>query len=288
MMPWGVEDITIVERYKKALEAGVNLFSGTGDPSKLLETVKSGAVDMKLVDNSVYRLLMEKFELGLFENPYVDEAAAEKIVGNTKFQASANLAMRKSIVLLRNETQSLPLKPKTKIYFESYFQRRGAASASVVYQPKINNYNVEFVKTPEEADYVLLWLTPGSKSLFQSDGSPLYLSMSKNAVDVKYVNTLTAKKPTILVINYTNPWVIDEIYNSQTIKNIKGMIATFGTTNEALLDVVLGKFNPTGKMPFTTPISEAAVGKQLSDVPGYLKGKDYALFKFDEGISYKK
>ena len=288
MMPWGVEDITIVERYKKALEAGVNLFSGTGDPSKLLETVKSGAVDMKLVDNSVYRLLMEKFELGLFENPYVDEAAAEKIVGNIKFQASANLAMRKSIVLLRNEIQSLPLKPKTKIYFESYFQRRGAASPSVVYQPKINNYNVEFVKTPEEADYVLLWLTPGSKSLFQSDGSPLYLSMSKNAVDVKYVNTLTAKKPTILVINYTNPWVIDEIYNSQTIKNIKGVIATFGTTNEALLDVVLGKFNPTGKMPFTTPISESAVGKQLSDVPGYLKGKDYALFKFDEGISYKK
>jgi len=288
MMPWGVEDITIVERYKKALEAGVNLFSGTGDPSKLLETVKSGAVDMKLVDNSVYRLLMEKFELGLFENPYVDEDAAEKIVGNTKFQASANLAMRKSIVLLRNETQSLPLKPKTKIYFESYFQRRGAASPSVVYQPKINNYNVEFVKTPEEADYVLLWLTPGSKSLFQSDGSPIYLSMSKNAVDVKYVNTLTAKKPTILVINYTNPWVIDEIYNSQKIKNIKGVIATFGTTNEALLDVVLGKFNPTGKMPFTTPISEAAVGKQLSDVPGYLKGKEYALFKFDEGLSYKK
>ena len=288
MMPWGVEDITIVERYKKALEAGVNLFSGTGDPSKLLETVKSGAVDMKLVDNSVYRLLMEKFELGLFENPYVDEDAAEKVVGNAKFQASANLAMRKSIVLLRNETQLLPLKPKTKIYFESYFQRRGAASPSVVYQPKINNYNVEFVKTPEEADYVLLWLTPGSKSLFQSDGSPLYLSMSKNAVDVNYVNTLTAKIPTILVINYTNPWVIDEIYNSQTIKNIKGVIATFGTTNEALLDVVLGKFNPTGKMPFTTPISEAAVGKQLSDVPGYLKGKDYALFKFDEGISYKK
>lgn len=288
MMPWGVEDITIVERYKKALEAGVNLFSGTGDPSKLLETVKSGAVDIKLIDNSVYRLLMEKFALGLFENPYVDEDAAEKIVGNSKFQKSANLAMRKSIVLLRNETKTLPLKPKTKIYFESYFQRRGAASPSVVYKSNKNNFNVEFVKTPEEADYVLLWLTPGAKSLFQSDGSPLHLSISKNSVDVNYVNSLTAKKPTILVVNYTNPWVIDEIYNNQTIKNIKGVLATFGTTNEALLDVVLGKFNPSGKMPFTTPISELAVDKQLSDVPGYLKGKDYALFKFNEGISYKK
>ena len=288
MMPWGVENISITERYKKALEAGVNLFSGSGDPSKLLETVKSGVVDIKLIDNSVYRLLMEKFALGLFENPYVDEDAAEKIVGNAKFQESANLAMRKSIVLLRNETNTLPLKAKTKIYFESYFQRRGTVSPSTVYQPKINYYNVEFVKTLEEADYVLLWLTPGSKSLFQSDGSALHLSISKNSVDINYVNTLTAKKPTILVVNYTNPWVIDEIYNPQTIKNIKGVLATFGTTNEALLDVVLGKFNPSGKMPFTTPISEAVVDKQLSDVPGYLKGKDYALFKFDEGLSYKK
>jgi beta-glucosidase len=287
MMPWGVEDLTIIERYKKALEAGVNLFSGTGDPAKLLETVKSGSVDIKLIDNSVYRLLMEKFTLGLFENPYVDEDAAEKIVGNATFQAKADVAMRKSIVLLRNETKTLPLKPRTKIYFESYFQRRGAASPSVVYQPKNNSYNVEFVKTPEEADCILLWITPGSKSLFQSDGSPLYLSMSKNAVDVNYINSLIAKKPTILAINYTNPWVIDEIYNDQTKKNIKGVLATFGTTNEALLDIVLGKFNPTGKMPFTTPISDAVVEKQFSDVPGYLKGKEYGLFKFDEGIGYK-
>ncbi len=286
MMPWGVENITIPERYKKAIEAGVNIFSGTGDPTKLLETVKSGMVDMKLIDNSVSRLLMEKFALGLFENPYVDEDAAEKIVGNAKFQARGDLAMRKSIVLLRNETKTLPLKPKTKIYFESYFQRRGATSPSVVYESKDNKYDVEFVKTPEEADYVLLWLTPGAKALFQSDGSTLYLNMSKNSVDVNYVNTLTGKKPTILAINYTNPWVIDEIYNDQTKKNIKGVIATFGTTNEALLDIVLGKFNPTGKMPFTTPISELAVEKQLSDVPGYLKGKEYALFKFNEGISY--
>jgi len=289
MMPWGVENISVVERYKKALEAGVNLFSGSGDPTKLLETVQSGTVDMKLIDKSVYRLLMEKFKLGLFENPYVDEAAAEKLVGNEKFQSKANLAMRKSIVLLRNETNTLPLKAKTKIYFESYMQRRGAASPSQVYQNINNNeYDVEFVKTPEEADFILLWISPGGKSLFQSDGSPLYLSMSKNAVDVNYINTLSSKKPTILAMNYTNPWVIDEIYNEKTINNIKGVIATFGTTNEALLDIVLGKFNPSGKMPFTTPVSEAAVEKQLSDVPGYLKGSAYALFKFDEGLSYKK
>lgn len=286
MMPWGAENLTITERYKKTLEAGVNIYSGTADPAPLLETVQSGKVDMKLIDNSVYRLLMEKFELGLFENPYVDEEAAVKLVGNAAFQKKADIAFRKSIVLLRNEKNSLPLKPKTKIYFESYFQKKGAG-ASNVYQTTDNKYGIEFVNTPEEADEFVLWITSGSKSLFDSDGSPLYLSLSKNAVDVAYVNKLTAAKPTTLIINYTNPWVIDEVYNDKNKGNIKAVLATFGTTAEALLDVITGKFNPSGKMPFTTPVSEDAAQKQQSDMPGYLKGTTYPLFKFNEGLSYK-
>ena len=286
MMPWGAENLSIVERYQKTLEAGVNLYSGTADPTKLLETVQSGKVAIKLVDNSVYRLLMEKFQLGLFENPYVDEAAAEKIVGNAQFQAKADLAMRKSIVLLRNESKTLPIKPKTKVYLESYFQKTGG-KASNIYSNEKNTNTIEFVKTPEEADLIVVWINPGAKSLFQSDGSPLLLSLSKNAVDINYINQLTAKKTTVLAINYTNPWVIDEIYNDADKKNIKGVIATFGTTLDALIDVLTGKFNPSGKMPFTTPISEAVVEKQLSDVPGFLKGSDYGLFKFNEGIRYQ-
>ncbi|MHA4844398.1 glycoside hydrolase family 3 protein [Flavitalea antarctica] len=287
MMPWGAENLSVTERYKRTLEAGVNLYSGTADPAKLLETVKSGMADVKLVDESVHRLLLEKFDLGLFENPYVDEEEAEKIAGNAKFQERADLALRKSIVLLRNEAKSLPVKPKTKLYFESYLQKRGAASPHNIYSAKEINHNVEFVKTPEEADLILLWITPGGKSLFESDGSPIALSLSKNGVDINSINQLIAKKPTILAINYTNPWVIDEIYNDQTRSNIKGVIATFGTSTDALLDVVTGKFNPTGRMPFTTPVSEAAVKDQKEDVPGYLEGSRYALFRYDEGISYK-
>jgi len=285
MMPWGAENLSITERYKKTMEAGVNLYSGTADPAKLLETVKSGMVDMKLVDESVYRLLMEKFQLGLFENPYVDEDAAEKIVGNAKFAEKANLAFRKSVVLLRNEIKTLPVKAKTKIYVETFFQKTGS-NASHVYDTIDNRYNVTFVKTPEEADLVLLWVTPAPAALFASQGNPIYLSLSKNNVDVKYINALIAKKPTVLAVNYTNPWVIDEIYNPQSPGNVKAVIATFNTTLDALLDVVTGKFNPTGKMPFTTPFSEAVVEKQLSDVPGYLKGSGYALFKYNEGLSY--
>jgi beta-glucosidase len=286
MMPWGAENLTVHERYKKTLEAGVNIYSGSADPAPLLETVQSGKVNMKLIDSSVYKLLLEKFELGLFENPYVDIDAAEKIVGNAAFQNKAEIAFRKSIVLLRNEQKALPLKPKTKIYFESYFQKKGA-NASNVYQANNSNYNIEFVKTPEEADEIVLWITSGSKSLFDSDGSPLYLSLSKNAVDVEYINKLTTKKPTTIIINYTNPWVIDEIYNDKNKGNIKAVLATFGCTAEAVLDVITGKFNPTGKMPFSTPISEQAAQNQKSDVPGYLEGKGYALFNLNEGMSYK-
>lgn len=287
MMPWGAENLTITQRYKRTMEAGVNLYSGSADPAPLLETVKSGMVDMKLVDNSVYRLLMEKFELGLFENPYVDEESAAKFVGSAALQAKADIALRKSIVLLRNENRSLPLKAGTKVYFESYMQKRGGASPSTVYLPQQNNHNLVFVKTPEEADVIVLWLTPGSKSLFEADGSPIYLSLSKNGVDVNYVNTLSAKKPTVLVVNYTNPWVIDEVYHAGTRQRFAGVLATFGTSQDALIDILTGKFNPSGKMPFTTPVSEEQAQKQLSDVPGYLEGKEYGLFWYDEGLTYK-
>ncbi|MEY3433349.1 MAG: hypothetical protein RL131_1285 [Bacteroidota bacterium] len=287
MMPWGAEHLTIPERYKKTLEAGVNIYSGTADPSQLLQTVKSGMVDMKLVDESVYRLLMEKFELGLFENPYVDVNRAEQFVGSTPLQEKANLALRKSIVLLRNENKTLPIQSKTKIYFETYFERRGANSAHNVFKPQSPISNLEFVDNPDQADLVVLWITPGSKSLFDSDGSPIYLSLSKNAVDVNYINSITSKKPTVLAVNFSNPWVIDEIYNAQTQKNIQAVLATFGSTPEALLDILTGKFKPTGKMPFTTPVSENEAQKQLSDVPGYLKGKSYGLFWYDEGLTYQ-
>jgi beta-glucosidase len=67
-------------------------------------------------------------------------------------------------------------------------------------------------------------------------------------VDTEYINRISSKKPTILVINYTNPWVIDEIYNDKTKQNVKGVLATFGTASEALLDVLTGRFNPAGKI----------------------------------------
>ena len=140
---------------------------------------------------------------------------------------------------------------------------------------------------PGEADVLILWRQPTGNSLFASTGEPVSISLSKCSIDVSYVNKLTTKKPAILVVNYTNPWVINEVYNDKT-PDIVGVLATFGTTAEALLDVITGKFNPTGKMPFSTPVSDMAVTNQKEDVPGYMEGEDYALFNYDEGLSYIK
>jgi len=282
MMPWGVEGLSIAQRYQKAIECGVDLFSGSGDPTQLLDVVKKGMVSETRINESIARLLREKMELGLFENPYVDVAQAEKTVGNAEFQKQADLALRKSIVLLRNEAKILPLAKKTKVYVESYYDSGRGASPVNVIQPKVNNWEVEFVATREAADVVVLWLTPSMGSLFNSKEAPIELQLSKNKIDVARVNETTYHKPTVLVINYSSPWIIDEIDNP----NVKTVLATFGTSTDALLDVLTGKFNPSGKMPFTTPVSKKAVLGNLSDVPGYLKDKSYALFKFGDGLSY--
>jgi beta-glucosidase len=284
MMPWGVEKLTILERYQKAIDCGVDIFSGSADPSLLLETVKKGMVSEARINESVARLLREKFALNLFENPYVDAAEAEKIVGNADFQKRGDLAMRKSVVLLRNEAKTLPIAPKTKVYFESYYDNGRTKTPFTVIKPANNPWNFEFVSTKEEADVVILWLTPNGGSLFNSTDAPIDISLSKNKIDIARVNEITSLKPTIVVINYTSPWMISEIDNG----NLKTVLATFGTTTDAILDVVSGVFNPTGKMPFTTPISQKAISENQSDVPGFMKPKGYALFTFGDGIGYEK
>ena len=89
-------------------------------------------------------------------------------------------------------------------------------------------------------------------------------------------------KPTITIINFTSPWVIEEIDD----KDLHTVLATFGATPEAVLDILTGKFKPTGKMPITVPLNIKAVLENQSDVPGYLKPNSYARFRYGDGLTY--
>jgi beta-glucosidase len=80
----------------------------------LVEAVKRGVVPMALLDLTVSRVLDFKFRLGLFDNPYVDEKAAENVFDTPTDRALSLEAARKSIILLKNEKNLLPLKKDTK------------------------------------------------------------------------------------------------------------------------------------------------------------------------------
>lgn len=95
---------------RQSLEAGVDVeLPEPGVYKTLLEQVKSGKVPMNLIDQAVTRVLDQKFRLGLFENPYVN---ADTVTANIDTPADRNLALeaaRKSIVLLKNQNNLLPL-----------------------------------------------------------------------------------------------------------------------------------------------------------------------------------
>jgi len=99
-------------------------------------------------------------------------------------------------------------------------------------------------------------------------------------IDVAKIQRIESSVPTVLVINMDNPWIINEIEPGAA-----AVLATFGVKGEALLDVVYGRYNPTGKLPLTFPADREAVERNASDVPGYAEDFDYA-YTNEEGSKY--
>lgn len=100
---------------KQALEAGLDI--ELPDPAvnkTLVEQIKAGKISMNLIDQAVSRILYQKFQLGLFENPYVDPEKAARLNDTTDDRNLATEAARRSIVLLKNEKSTLPL-DRTKL-----------------------------------------------------------------------------------------------------------------------------------------------------------------------------
>jgi beta-glucosidase len=96
---------------KHAWEAGLDVVFQSSYPQHrpYLEAVQKGLVAPSIIDAAVARVLRVKFELGLFEHPYVDPAEAERTNGQPEHLAIAREAARASIVLLKNEGRALPL-----------------------------------------------------------------------------------------------------------------------------------------------------------------------------------
>ncbi len=105
----------LADAAKQSLEAGLDVELPDPNVNKtLVEQVNSGKIPMALIDQAVSRVLYQKFQLGLFENPYVDIDKAVKMTDTTEDRALAAETARKAIVLLKNQNNTLPL-DKTKL-----------------------------------------------------------------------------------------------------------------------------------------------------------------------------
>ena len=268
---WGVEELSPEERILKALDAGVDQFGGEMEPGLLVGLVERGQLPESRLDVSVRRILRDKFTLGLFDDPYIDPDRAEATVGRADFVAAGAEAQRKAIVMLKNgeaeNAPALPLSGRPRLYTEN------------IDLAVVQRYG-EVVPTPEQADYAILRLNapyePRSGSFLESffhQGDLDFKSPEKERL-LGILHTV----PTIVDLYLDRPAVVPELAEGSA-----GLLANFGASDAAVLDVVFGHFNPTGKLPFEMPSSMEAVRNQQEDVP---YDSIDPLFPFGHGLRY--
>ena len=305
---WGLETKTIDEQIAMAVNAGVDVLSGFESNMQIVGLVKSGKVSPARLDDAVRRLLTEQFRLGLFEDPYVDPDRAAYLVGNRAFQMRADEAQRKSIVLLQNQSGLLPLRapaPTAPVRVYTMGMR-----ADIVGDARWSSYTVvagdyDVAKgehrsaVPAGTDYAILRVEVSNqganRDLMFGGANPDELNMlsfsemakakswkvSPSVEDIQAVMREAGPGKTVLAIYFRQPFVLDE---ASGFRNAGAILATFGVRDAAIMDVLTGRFKPTGKLPFALAATTQALTRQASDAPGYDRAD--TLFPFGFGISY--
>ena len=268
---WGVEHLSPEERMLKALDAGVDQFGGESCVELMIAAVRGGKLSEARLDASVRKLLAEKFLLGLFENPFVDAAAADALVGTPEFKAAGKAMQRRSYTLLKNQDSGgvplLPLSPDTpaNVYAEGISAEDLGPAFTLV-------------ATAEQADVAILRLrTPFE---VRGEGFESFFHCGNLAFAPDEVERLTAicrTVPTIIDINLERPAVIPELAD-----HAAALLANYGSDADALMDVLTGRVAPEGKLPFDLPRSMAAVEASSEDVPF---DTENPVFRYGHGLS---
>lgn len=119
---WGMETKSVAERHYKVLMAGVDQFGGNNASGPVIEAYQMGVKEhgeafmRKRFEQSAVRLLKNIFNTGLFENPYLDPAVTRAVVGSPEFMKAGFDAQIKSVVLLKNKGNVLPVKKGKTVY----------------------------------------------------------------------------------------------------------------------------------------------------------------------------
>lgn len=274
---WGCEGLTDLQRFVKIMDAGCDQIGRETRVDLAIEAVEKGLVAEERIDRSVRLILREKFELGLFDHPFVDVDHAVEIVGNAGFVAEANAAQRKSYTLLMNKERVLPLNleetKKKKLYVENI-------DSKVLREM----YGLDVVNAIEEADIALLRLrTPydkrpgGFEAGFHAGN--LEFSAKERARQAKIYSTIPI---TIVDLYLDRPVAVPEIASQAS-----ALLTSYGSNVFAFLDVVfsIGGAKPGGRLPFDMPRSMAACQISREDMQADTKDP---LFVFGHGLEYFK
>ena len=318
-MAWGVEMLDVPERIGFAVNhAGVDIISGLFDNeagqqaydrghSDYYDThpVPQGFAKEQLVltdaalDRAVTRTLTELFALGMFDDPYRDPEEAERVVANPEDWAAAAEAHRRSVVLLKNDG-TLPISEGKKIYAEAFLKNpEQAQAATQALRSELKDCTL--VEDAAEADVALLFVSPSSGEYFNATPGYLELDICENKtvhnVDAEGRPTAETHTETTLSgaqrlaeiaaavhanggkvisnINFTLAW---QVGNVERISDV--LLAGFDTYRDATLDVIFGRFAPTGKLPITLPkgdevlaVNAQGVCISPNDVPGFAKDR---------------
>ena len=242
------------------------MLGGESNPEWIVELVNSGKVSEDRIDTSVRRILRDKFRLGLFDNPYVD-ADDLSIIGNPTFLEKGKEAQRKSLVLLKNGQDILPLQKKAKVFVKGMKPEAVQLYATVVENPEEADYIILKLNTPfdERSDYLLEQFFHQGRLDFPEEEKAAILALIRS-------------KPTVTVLNIERPAIIPEI-NEAT----QALIADFDCADEIITELIFGQFSPSGKLPLELPSSVQAVETQQEDDPN---DSDQPLYPFGYGITF--
>jgi beta-glucosidase len=271
-MPWGVENLTKEQRFAKAINAGVDQIGGSEETEVVLAALKDGLLTRPRLEQSAYRILLQKFQLGLFDNPYVDEEKANAIVGSPDFVAQGEVAQSRSLVLLENKKHLLPYTTQgSKVYLFGI-------DAKVA-----ESFGLIPVDSPQAADIAIIRASTPSEVLhpsyalgrFQHEGR-----LDFRAGDKAYDVLLEASQhvPSIFVVDMGRPAILTHVKDSAA-----AVLASFGVSDRAMLNVLTGKLPPQARLPFELPSSMEEVAHQKEDLP---HDSARPLYPYGYGLTY--
>ncbi|WP_428333218.1 glycoside hydrolase family 3 N-terminal domain-containing protein [Novosphingobium sp.] len=254
-MAWGVENLDRPHRFAKAINAGVDQFGGDSDPAPILAAVHAGLVSTATLDDAVTRILENTFRLGLFENPFVSVQQAARTVGTAAQFAAGRRAQAQAMVVLQRGPRLPPITPRTRIYAPDMDKATLAAAGLTA------------AASPETADLAVFRLAAPYQTLhpgyfFGAHQHEGRLDFPADDAHLVQIRAVTKHIPVVVDVYLDRPAILTPL---QPLASL--LIADFGASDAALLDVLAGRVKPKGRLPFELPSSMQAVEAQQSDMP---------------------